>query len=140
MRASSDAQSARGLHFLNDRDRISSDLSTLLDDAKARVLELADGYTAPAHRQAIPVLGDAGYEALLPAIDAAVASGMASPYDAVVAKAVARVMTGGPGPARVVTHEALLDLETQYFETLVFDPRTRARMEHMLEHGTPLRN
>ena len=51
-----------------------------------------------------------------------------------------RVMTGGPGPARAVSHEELLDLETEYFQSLVFDPRTRARMLHMLEHGTPLRN
>lgn len=47
-------------------------------------------------------------------------------------RAIARVMTGGPGEARTVSHETLLDLETEYFETLVFRPETRARMEHML--------
>jgi hypothetical protein len=37
-------------------------------------------------------------------------------------------------------HEELLDLETRYFETLVFNPKTLERMEHMLANGTPLRN
>ena len=140
MRASQDASEARTLQFLRTRDRISEDLSRLLDDAKQRVLDLASGYRVPSHRSAIPVLGDRGFAALESAIDAAIANGTASGYDGVVARAVARVMTGGPGPARTLSHEALMDLETQYFESLIFDPRTRARMEHMLEHGTPLRN
>jgi 3-hydroxyacyl-CoA dehydrogenase len=65
---------------------------------------------------------------------------MATAYDAQVARAIARVMTGGPGPARSVSHEELLDLETTYFETLVFNEQTKARIQHMLEHGAPLRN
>jgi 3-hydroxyacyl-CoA dehydrogenase len=140
MRASKDAQDARNLQFLRDGDSIGVDLPALVGEAKARVLELADGYAAPQHRKDIPVLGDAGYEALEQAIAMAAASGMATAYDAEVARALARVMTGGPGPARRVSHEELLDLETAYFETLVFNEKTKARMEHMLEHGTPLRN
>jgi 3-hydroxyacyl-CoA dehydrogenase len=139
-RRSNDAEEARTLQFLKTRDRITADLSCLIDDAKARVLELSDTYEAPLHRSDIPVLGDAAFESLNQAIEMAVKIGTATPYDAEIARAVARVMTGGPGPARRVTHEDLLDLETHYFQTLVFDERTRARMEHMLEHGTPLRN
>jgi 3-hydroxyacyl-CoA dehydrogenase len=140
MRASKDAHEARELKFLNANDRISSDLPLLIGEAKARVLELAPAYSAPAHRQDIPVLGDAAYEQLDQAIRMAAASGMVSAYDVEVARAVARVMTGGPGPARRVSHEELLDIETTYFETLVFNNKTKERMEHMLEHGTPLRN
>lgn len=140
MRSSKDAQDARSLKFLKAHDRISADLPSLISEAKSRVLELADGYAAPEHRKDILVLGDRGYEALDMAVEAASASGMATEYDAQVARAIARVMTGGPGPARKVSHQELLDLETQYFETLVFNDKTRARMEHMLEHGTPLRN
>jgi 3-hydroxyacyl-CoA dehydrogenase len=61
MRASKDAEDARSLHFLQPDDAVSDDLSRLLDDAKARVLELSRGYEAPSHRRDIPVLGDAGY-------------------------------------------------------------------------------
>ena len=140
MRASKDAEDARTLHFLKTHDRITADLAALIGEAKARVLELSQTYVPQTHRRDIPVLGDAGYEALDQAIGMAVASGMASDYDAQVARAIARVMTGGPGPARRVTHEELLDLETSYFETLVFNNKTKERMEYMLEHGTPLRN
>lgn len=140
MRASKDAQDARTLQFLKPHDGITGDLAQLLGDAKARVLELAERYAAPSHRRDIPVLGDAGYEALDQAIGMVNASGMATEYDAQVARAIARVMTGGPGPARRVSHEELLDLETRYFETLVFNNKTQERMKFMLEHGTPLRN
>ena len=140
MRASKDAEHARSLQFLAPHDEITPDLGELLADAKARVLERAAGFTPREHRRDIPVLGDTGYAALERAIGAAVESGSATEYDAQVARAIARVMTGGPGPARRVSHDVLLDLETQYFETLVFNPKTKARMEYMLEHGTPLRN
>ncbi|HET7815257.1 MAG TPA: enoyl-CoA hydratase/isomerase family protein [Candidatus Baltobacteraceae bacterium] len=140
VRGSKDAQSARTLQFLRDSDSIVEKRDELFARAKARALELSESYASPGHRRAIPVLGDQGYAALDAAIDAAVTSGTATAYDAEIARAIARVMTGGPGPARSVDHEELLDLETQYFEGLVFDPRTRARMEHMLETGTPLRN
>lgn len=140
IRRSNNAEEARSLQFLKPHDRVSTDLSRLIDDAKTHVLELSENYEAPAHRRDIRVLGDAAYDALNQAIEMAVKSGTATAYDAEIARAVARVMTGGPGPARIVTHEELLDLETQYFQTLVFDERTRARMEYMLEHGTPLRN
>lgn len=140
MRASHDEASARALHFLREGDRVSSEREALLDDAKRRVLELAREAKTPQHRRAIRVLGDEGFAVLTQSIDAAVEAGAATPYDGEIARAVARVMTGGPGPARTLDHEALLDLETTYFERLAYDPRTRARMEHMLEHGAPLRN
>ncbi len=140
MRASKDAQDARSLNFLKAHDRITTDLPALIGDAKTLVLELASGYEAPAHRRDVPVLGDAAYEQLNEGIEVAAASGMASAYDGEVARAIARVMTGGPGPARLASHEELLDLETRYFETLVFNNKTKERMEYMLEHGAPLRN
>lgn len=140
MKASGDAEGARRLHFLKAHDRISKDKTLLLNDAKARVLELAGGYVAPKLRADVPVLGDAGYEALDQAVGMAVKAGVATEYDAEVARAIARIMTGGPGPARTVSHQTLLDLETEHFETLIWNPKTRARMEHMLKTGEPLRN
>jgi 3-hydroxyacyl-CoA dehydrogenase len=140
MRASKDAQEARAMHFLKTHDGISTDLASLIADAKMRVLELCKGYVTPTHRRGIPVLGDAGYAELDKAIVMAESSGMATAYDAQVARAIARVMTGGPGNSRLVTHEELLDLETQYFETLVFNNKTKERMKYMLENGKPLRN
>lgn len=140
MKTSEGADDARRLNFLLEHDAVSEDLNALLDDAKALVLRLSENFAPGAHAREIPVLGDRGYAALDQSIQLAVSSGMATPYDATIARAIARVMTGGPGEARTVSHETLLDLETEYFETLVFRPETRARMEYMLANGTPLRN
>ncbi len=140
MKSSVDAEDARRYHFLKEHDRISQDRSLLLNDAKARVLESAEHYVTPALRTDVPVLGDEGFAAIDRAIGMAVAARIASEYDANIARAIARVMTGGPGPARIATHQELLDLETEYFQTLVFNPKTRERMEHMLATGKPLRN
>jgi 3-hydroxyacyl-CoA dehydrogenase len=140
MKSSGNAQEARALKFLRDGDRVTEDVDQLLDEAKRLALELAQGFVPATHRKSIPVLGDDGFAMLDQAIENATAGGMATTYDADVARAIARVMTGGPGPARLISHEQMHDLETSYFETLIFNEKTRARMEHMLEHGTPLRN
>ncbi|MDP9018372.1 MAG: enoyl-CoA hydratase/isomerase family protein [Candidatus Eremiobacteraeota bacterium] len=140
MKRSKDAEDARSLQFLKPHDQISKDKEMLLNDAKARVLELADGYAAAQPRVGIPVLGDAGCKALDQAIVMGIAAGMATEYDGEVARAIARVMTGAPGPARMVSHAALHDFETTCFETLIWNPKTRERMQHMLETGQPLRN
>ena len=135
MRGSENASDAARLRFLNPHDRVTGDLARLLDDAKSCVLEMAPGYRPPQHRREIPVAGEEGFAAIQAVIDAAVSGGSADPYDARVAGAVARIMTGGPGSARTVAHEELLDLETEYFETLIFNPETRERMERMLSRS-----
>jgi 3-hydroxyacyl-CoA dehydrogenase len=139
-RASAGAGDARELHFLRDGDRITGDRSRLLDDAKATLLELVPGYAAPPHRAEVPVLGDDGFHAIEGGIASALASRSIGEHDAEVGRALARIMTGGPGPARTASHRELLDLETVYFERLVWNPKTRARMRHMLDHGEALRN
>ncbi|HZT11901.1 MAG TPA: hypothetical protein VFA29_03830, partial [Candidatus Baltobacteraceae bacterium] len=140
MKFSSDAESARGLRFLGAHDAITADGDRLIADAKSRALRLAQSYTTPQHRRGIPLLGDEGYAAIDARVESLADAGRLTEYDARIARAIARVMTGSPGPPRMATHEELLDAETDWFESLVFEPQTRARMEHMLEHGTPLRN
>ena len=67
--------------------------------------------------------------------------GMATPYDAVVADALAEVLTGGDADLTdTVTEADMLALEREHFMKLVRDPRTQARVESMLETGKPLRN
>ncbi|MBV8246337.1 MAG: enoyl-CoA hydratase/isomerase family protein [Candidatus Eremiobacteraeota bacterium] len=141
LKRSKHAEDARELRFLRAHDRISKDKSLLLNDAKRRVLELhAGGYAPPPPREAIPVLGEAGFAEIVRNVEKAQSAGMASEHDGTVARAIARVMTGDGGPPRNVAHQELLDLETHYFGTLVWEPKTRARMAHMLETGEPLRN
>ena len=54
---------------------------------------------------------------------------------------LATVLTGGEADlVDTVTEDQLLKLERQAFMASVKDPRTQARVEHMLETGKPLRN
>ncbi|MBZ0325721.1 MAG: 3-hydroxyacyl-CoA dehydrogenase, partial [Alphaproteobacteria bacterium] len=85
--------------------------------------------------------GPTGYHALALAVADFHKAGRATDHDTVVAKALARVLTGGETDiTREVTEAALLDLERETFMTLLRDPATLARIEHMLETGKPLRN
>ncbi|HZZ66506.1 MAG TPA: enoyl-CoA hydratase/isomerase family protein [Candidatus Baltobacteraceae bacterium] len=140
MRGSADAEHARRLNFLLPADRVTNDADALVAHAKAYALELADRFLPRGHRESILVLGDDGFAQLASDIDVALASEALSPHDAQVARAIARVMTGAPGRRRHVRHEELLDGETREFQLLVGKPQTAARMRHMLQHGTPLRN
>src|SRR5699024_5804115 len=64
-KVSTSAEEARELGYLNKHDGISVNPDHLLHDAKQRVLALANtGYKAPI-REKIPVVGDAGYAAML---------------------------------------------------------------------------
>ena len=59
----------------------------------------------------------------------------------VVAEKLAFVLSGGRLTAtQTVTEQYLLDLEREAFLSLCGDPRTQARMQHMLKTGKPLRN
>ena len=64
-----------------------------------------------------------------------------SEYDAFLANRLAFVMTGGELTApQEVSEEYLLELERQVFLELVQQPKTQARIEHMLKTKQPLRN
>jgi len=59
----------------------------------------------------------------------------------VVAGKLARVLSGGDTDiTEETTEEKLLGLEREAFQPLIREPRTLARIEHMLDTGKPLRN
>jgi 3-hydroxyacyl-CoA dehydrogenase len=65
----------------------------------------------------------------------------ASPYDKVLARKVAEIMTGGDiSEAQEVPESYLLKLEREAILDCFNDERTHKRMEHMLKTGKPLRN
>ena len=64
-----------------------------------------------------------------------------SEYDAYLGEKLAYIMSGGSLPANTwVTEQHLLDLEREVFVHLCQQPKTQARMGHMLKTGKPLRN
>ncbi|WP_230281741.1 3-hydroxyacyl-CoA dehydrogenase/enoyl-CoA hydratase family protein [Croceicoccus sp. Ery15] len=134
------AAEAKGYGFLRDSDGVTMNRDRLLADAKAKALELADGYTPPEPPE-FQLPGPSGKAALMLAVEGFRKRGMATPYDAVVAEALAEVLTGGDADLTdIVTEADILALEREKFMALVRDPRTQARVEHMLETGKPLRN
>ena len=134
------AVDARAKGLLTSRDVIVMNPDRLLDDAKQLARSLVPGYQPP--RPTVVRLPGALVMPVIEAgVQALVEAGQATAYDAVVAGALARVLTGGDTtPDRVVRETDLLALEREAFLRLAREPRTRERVEHMLATGQPLRN
>lgn len=135
------AEEARELGFLNNHDGISVNPDHLLYDAKQRVLSLAlAGYQAP-QREKIPVVGDAGYATMLLGAEGLRLSGYASDHDLKIAEKLAYVLSGGRIKENsYIDEQVMLDLEREAFLSLIAEPKTQMRMQHMLLKGKPLRN
>ena len=141
-KVSTSAADARRLGLLRDVDGITMNRERLMADAKATVRDrVRDGYRAPAPRLAIPVGGEDTRAALDLGIHLAWRGGRISDHDALIARKISRVMTGGdlPHPA-TVTEQHLLNLERETFLSLCGETRTQERMRHTLKTGKTLRN
>jgi 3-hydroxyacyl-CoA dehydrogenase len=137
---STSAHEARNMGFLRPvADRISMNRDTLLADAKARVLDLADDYVTPLPRK-MTALGKAGVGNLDYALFSFKEAGQATDHDVRIGHEIAVVLCGGDGPAREVTEQDLLDLERDAFLRLLGTKETQDRITHMLTTGKPLRN
>jgi len=67
--------------------------------------------------------------------------GYATEHDIKIAQKLAYVLAGGKVAAgTLVDEQYLLDLEREAFLSLVGEPKTQQRMQHMLMKGKPLRN
>jgi 3-hydroxyacyl-CoA dehydrogenase len=139
-KVSTSAEEARENNFLNAADGISFNSDHLLYDAKQAVLALSEGYK-PKVRKKIPVTGETGYATLLLGAEGMRLSGYLSEHDVKIAKKIAYVIAGGKVPfGTEVDEQYLLDLEREAFLSLIAEPKTQQRMQHMLVKGKPLRN
>ncbi|MCC6537948.1 MAG: 3-hydroxyacyl-CoA dehydrogenase/enoyl-CoA hydratase family protein [Bryobacterales bacterium] len=140
-KVSSSAEDARAMGLLTPADRVSMNAERLVADAKALALSLAPGYVAPSPRQDIPVAGASGFALMKMGAWIGHQGGYLTDYDKAIAEKLAHVLSGGrlTGEQRV-SEQYLLDLEREAFLSLCGDPRTQARMQHMLKTGKPLRN
>jgi 3-hydroxyacyl-CoA dehydrogenase len=131
---------AKELLFLRTGDGITMNRDRLLADAKERALAMVEGYEAP-EKAEIALPGPSGRIALEMAVDALRLKGAATPHDEVVAKQLAIVLSGGATDITTpIDDDDMLKLERAAFMTLIKQPATLARIEHMLETGKPLRN
>jgi 3-hydroxyacyl-CoA dehydrogenase len=134
------AAEAKEMMILRKSDGITMNRDRLLADAKAKALSLVEGYVAP-EKPTFRLAGASGRTGLNMAVADFHKKGMATDYDLVVADRLAEVLTGGEADlVDTVTEDQLLDLERGAFMASVKDPRTQARVVHMLQTGKPLRN
>jgi len=127
--------------YLDRNDGISFHPDHLLYDAKEKVLSLVkSGYQAP-KREKIPIVGDAGYGAMLLGAKSLQYGGYASAHDVKMAEKLAYVLSGGRmKEGTLIDEQVMLDIEREAFLSLIGEPLTQQRMQHMLVKGKPLRN
>lgn len=110
--------------------------------AKAHAILMAEsGYTQPAARNDIKVLGKQALGMFVVGTDSMEASHYISEHDKKIANKLAYVMAGGDlsEPTRV-SEQYLLDIEREAFLSLCTERKTLERIQHMLKTGKPLRN
>jgi 3-hydroxyacyl-CoA dehydrogenase len=141
-RSSRSAMEARSMGYLRESDGISMNRDRVLGDARAVVLGLAEmGFRPPPARDAVRVLGRPGIGELDVIIHLLRSAGEITDHDALIARKLARVLCGGEVDDDVpVSEQHLLDLELEVFLSLLGEPRTLERIDHMLKTGKPLRN
>ena len=134
------AAEAQELMILREGDAITMNRDRLLADAKAKALELADGY-APPEEVKLHLPGESGRAAIEMAVRVFELQGLVTPHDRVVVEELKQVLTGGDTDiVDEVGEDDLLKLERTAFMKLIRHPGTLARVEHMLDTGKPLRN
>ena len=110
--------------------------------AKKHALLMAEaGYTQPAARKDLLVLGKQALGMFLVGTDSMEASHYISEHDKKIADKLAYVMAGGDlSEPTKVTEQYLLDIEREAFLSLTTERKTLERIQHMLKTGKPLRN
>ena len=110
--------------------------------AKAHAKLMAEaGYTQPAKRKDVKVLGKQALGMFLVGTDSMEASNFISEHDHKIANKLAYVMAGGDlSEPTLVSEQYLLDLEREAFLSLCTERKTLERIQHMLKTGKPLRN
>ena len=138
---SNSAADAKAKGYLRATDDIVMHRAGLLPAAKARALALTDGYKPP-EPAFIQVAGPAGKSGLMVEITARAAAGGVTDTDVAMAETLAEVLTGGSSgdPMRPLDEAAMMALERGALVELAKRPTTRARIDHMLATGKPLRN
>lgn len=119
--------------YVMNRDR-------LLSSAIEAVIDLRPNY-APTHRGKLAMAGRDVFAEMCRWLDDALEKGRLTPHDVTTGTQIAMIVTGGDLDAgSALTESDICALERTAFLTLAKTAETRARIEFMLEHGTPLRN
>lgn len=138
---SESAPRARRMGYLRDSDTIVMNRDLLIAAAKQEARTLAGIGYRPPRRGPVEVQGLKGLSTLKLMLYIMHEAKYITDYDRVVAGKVAWVMSGGElSEPQEVPEAYILKLERDAFWALLEDERSRARIEHMLKEGKPLRN
>ena len=123
-------------------DEISMNQSRRIAEAKESVIELYDrGYSQPAPRKDIKVLGRSGMGMLYAGINGMFRGNYISEHDVKIVKKLAYVMCGGDlSEPTLVNEQYLLNLEREAFLSLCGEKKTLERLQSVLKTGKPVRN
>ena len=124
------------------QDRVSVNKSRLINDAKARALNMAlSGYTKATERRDIKVLGRSGLGMVYAGANTMLAGKYISTHDQLISQKLGHILCGGDlsGPT-LVSEQYLLDLEREAFLSLCGERKTLERIQSILTTGKPLRN
>ncbi|MFG1304729.1 3-hydroxyacyl-CoA dehydrogenase/enoyl-CoA hydratase family protein [Xanthobacter autotrophicus] len=139
--ASTSAATARDLAILRDADTIVMNRDRLLGEAKAHAIALAEAGYAPPEKLLLALSGPSGKASLMNIVQGHRRTGAMTEADEVIAEHIATVLTGAVAdPLVPLTEEDVMRLEREALVTLAQTSVTRARIEHMLATGKPLRN
>jgi len=130
------------LGYLRPTDKMTVNRDYLIEDAKNTVLAMnMEGYQPPQPREDIRVAGENTLAMIKLGLWTMHESGYITEHDVTVSTKVGYVLCGGNVLAdTTVSEQYLLDLEREAFVSLCGDPKTQARIQHMLSTGKPLRN
>jgi 3-hydroxyacyl-CoA dehydrogenase len=119
--------------YIMNRDR-------LLATARQEALAMADDY-AVQRRGVLSMPGRDVWAEMIAWLEKTHAKGHLTSHDVTTGTQIAMIVTGGNIDAGTeLSENVLFALERKAFRTLGATDETRARIEFMLEHGTPLRN
>ena len=141
-KVSQHAPDAAAIGYLRATDVIEANPDHLLYRAKAEALALSEeSDSSNADPVQLPVLGADVRAALLGPVEDLVRAGKATEHDLTIARKLAFILTGGDAAAgSQVDEEHIIDLEREAFVSLCGEPKTQARIAHILKTGKPLRN
>lgn len=141
-KVSTSAEEARKFGYLRKEDGITLNRKRQLAEAKSKVLAMNEvGYTQPIEQTDIRVLGKESLALFEAGITGMRYGAYISEHDALIAKKLAYVMSGGDlSSPTEVSERYLLDLEREAFLSLTGEQKTLERIHSILFKGKPLRN
>jgi len=130
------------LGYLRPTDKVTVNRDYLIEDAKKTVLAMnMEGYKPLRPLEEIRVPGENTLAMIKLGLWTMCEAGYITEHDVAVSTKVGHVLCGGNVLADTkVSEQYLLDLEREAFLSLCGNPKTQARIQHMLSTGKPLRN